>query len=322
MGPARRATEFILLADDHPDVSVLVDLTLVLLGLAFLVAGGEAVVRGASGLADHFGVSAFFVGVTVVAVGSSVPEIVTSAYAAAYGAPDLLVGHIVGSVTSQITLGVGLVGVVSPLVVHRSKTLTYGGGMLLAMLVMTAATLTGGISRLEGAGMIALYLVILTAVKRREDEATPISESTLVPKHAVPVLLAGLAVVLVGGNLVVTHDVPLADGLGVPQYLVGVVTGLGTTLPEVVVSLVAVSRDRGGIAIGTLLGSNITDPLFSLGVGAVAAGIHPTDPVASSLAYMLVASTFVVVLLAWRERVGRAVGVACLLAYLPTFLVL
>lgn len=303
-------------------MSAVVHLAFVLAGLACLVAGGEAVVRGASALADYFGVSTFFVGVTVVAVGSSVPEIVTSASAAAYGAGDLLVGHIVGSVTSQITLGLGLVGVVSPLAVRRSKALTYGGGMLLAMLVMTAAVLTNGVARVEGLGMIALYLVVLALVARREDDAATASGATLGPRRAVPAVLLGLAVVLVGANLVVTHGVPLARALGVPRYLVGVVTGLGTTLPEVVVSIVAVSRGRDGIAVGTLLGSNITDPLFSLGVGAVVAGVHPTTPVASSLAYMLVASLGVVAALAWRERVGRALGVACLLAFLPTFLLL
>lgn len=293
-----------------------------LAGVTTLVYGGDRVVDGASELARHAGVSTFFVGVTVVAVGSSVPEIATSLYAAAYGSGDLVVGHIVGSATSQITLGVGILSLAAPLSVAREKTRIYGGGMLAAMAVMAVALQSGTITRTQGALMVLAYLGFLAVLAEHEDYAEHVSESELTLRRATGYVLLGVALVVVGGHLLVTGSQRLAVSLGVPSYLVGLVTGLGTTAPEIAVALVAVRRDRTGIAVGTLLGSNITDPLFSLGVGAALAGVHVTgvDAVLTSVVYMIVASALVLAVVYTRRPVGRAGSLACLVLYVPTFL--
>lgn len=293
-----------------------------LAGVTTLVYGGDRVVDGASELARHAGVSTFFVGVTVVAVGSSVPEIATSLYAAAYGSGDFVVGHIVGSATSQITLGVGILSLAAPLSVSRQKTRVYGGGMLAAMAVMAVALQSGTITRTQGALMVLAYLGFLAVLAEHEDYAERVAESELTLQRAAGYVLLGVALVVVGGHLLVTGGQRLAVRVGVPSYLVGLVTGLGTTAPEIAVALVAVRRDRTGIAVGTLLGSNITDPLFSLGVGAALAGVHVTgvDAVLTSVRYMIVASALVLAVVYTRRPVGRTGSLACLVLYVPTFL--
>jgi len=303
---------------------VLAALLALLAGVTTLVYGGDRVVDGASALARHAGVSAFFVGVTVVSVGSSVPEIATSLYAAAYGSGDLVVGHIVGSATSQITLGVGVLSLAAPLSVAREKTRVYGGGMLAAMAVMAVmavALQSGTITRVQGALMVLAYLGFLAVLAEHEDYADHVDDSELSLGRAAGSVLLGVALVVVGGHLLVTGGQRLAVQVGVPSYLVELVTGLGTTAPEIAVELVAVRRDRTGIAVGTLLGSNITDPLFSLGVGAALAGVHVTavPGVLASVGYMLAASAVVLAILYARRPVGRAGSLACLVLYVPTF---
>jgi len=154
-----------------------------------------------------------------------------------------------------------------------------------------------------------------------EDYADHVDDSELSLGRAAGSVLLGVALVVVGGHLLVTGGQRLAVQVGVPSYLVGLVTGLGTTAPEIAVALVAVRRDRTGIAVGTLLGSNITDPLFSLGIGAALAGVHVTgvSGVLASVGYMLAASAVVLAILYARRPVGRAGSLACLVLYVPTF---
>lgn len=124
---------------------------------------------------------------------------------------------------------------------------------------------------------------------------------------------------IVGGHLLVTGARGVAAAIGVPTYLLGLLTGLGTTTPEIVVAALAVRCERGGIAVGTLFGSNITDPLFSLGVCAAVAPIAVENLEATllSVGYMLVVSTAVALPFYRRDETGRLTGVGCLLLYVP-----
>lgn|GEM_PF-610174 len=303
----------------------LVDLATVAVGLAILVFGGDRVVSGASSIAAEAGVSTFFVGVTVVAVGSSIPEIATSIYASLYGTGTFVVGHVVGSATSQITLGIGVVAFATSLAVSRRKVGVYGGGMLGAMGVMSYVVASGTISRVEGVLMVALYVGYLGALVEAEDFATQTASRV---EHgdvttALTWTVVGLAFVIAGGHFLVTGSQSLARSADVAPYLIGLVTGLGTTSPEIAVALLAIRRDHDGIAVGTLLGSNITDPLFSLGIGATVAGFEIVGTQASlaGIRYMVLASGIVLTILLVRDEVGRIGGLTCLLLYIPSFLV-
>jgi len=214
-------------------------------GLALLLVGADRTVRSAAELALYYGVSTFFVGVTVISVGTSIPEMTTSVYAATYGAGDLLVGNIVGSETAQITLAIGIVALISPIAAERRNVLIYGGAMVLAMVIMIL-TLEDGITRSEGVLMMLAYLMFI-------------------------------------------HDLYSTEG-------------------------------GEGISVGSLLGSNITDPVFSLGVGALVADVTLADPaaVAASVTYMLVVSLVVLGLLYWRRGIGRRSALVCMLLYLPS----
>jgi len=294
-----------------------------LVGLVLLVYGADKTVRAAGELALYYGVSPFFVGVTVIAVGTSIPEMTTSMSASFYGAGDLVVGTIVGSETAQITLAVGIVALVAPVVAERRNVLIYGGAMVLAMIIMIL-TLEDGITRSEGVLMMLSYAVFVHDLYSNEggEEITEeVVDEREPPEQALPWILGGLALVVVGGHLLVTNGTAIARLLGIPAFVVGLLTGLGTTAPEIAVAVVAAREGREGISVGSLLGSNITDPVFSLGVGALVADVVVTDfaSVMASTTYMLAVSLVVLGLLYWREGLDRPAGVVCLLLYLPSF---
>jgi cation:H+ antiporter len=303
---------------------MIVPVALFALGLVALVAGADRAVNAAGDLALYYGVSHFFVGVTVVSVGTSVPEMATSVYASFYGAGDLVVGNIVGSETSQITLALGVVALIAPVETDRRNVATYGGAMLLAMVIMTLTLLEdGAISRSEGFLMMLSYVAFVYILFTNEG-GTEISEETVErrgPRETVPWILGGLLAVVGGGQLMVTNGVEIARAVGVSEYLIGLLTGLGTTLPEIVVAGLAAHRGDGGISVGSILGSNITDPVFSLGIGPL---LFPIDVgsvgrVRTSLFYMIGVSLFVLGVMWWRRGIDRRVALVCLSLYFPTF---
>jgi cation:H+ antiporter len=306
---------------------MLVEVALFLAGLAGLVVGADRAVTSAGDLALYYGVSPFFIGVTVISVGTSVPEMVTSVYASFYGAGDLVVGNIVGSETAQITLAIAVVALISPVVAERRNVLVYGTAMVLAMIIMLLVLDDGRIGRSEGLLMMLAYVQFIYTLYTNEG-GTEITEEVIeeprTPRETLPWILGGLALVVVGGQVMVTNGVTLARLVGFPQYLVGLLTGLGTTMPEIVVAGIAAHEGRSGISIGSILGSNITDPVFSLGVGAVFFDVVLADPAAvtPSLFYMLAVSITVLGLIYWREGVDRRAAVVCLLLYAPAFVVL
>jgi cation:H+ antiporter len=306
---------------------MLVEVVLFLAGLVGLIAGADRAVTAAGDLALYYGVSPFFIGVTLISVGTSVPEMVTSVYAAYYGAGDLVVGNIVGSETAQITLAIAVVAFVAPFVAERRNVLVYGSAMILAMIVMLLTLDDGVIGQSEGFLMMLAYVQFIYTLYTNEggEEITEeVIERVSTPRETLPGILGGLALVVVGGQIMVTNGVVLARLAGIPEYLLGLLTGLGTTLPEIVVAGIAAHEGRGGISVGSILGSNITDPVFSLGVGALFFDIVVDDLAAlqGSLTYMLVVSVLVLALFYWREGIDRRAAVVCLLLYFPTFVVL
>jgi cation:H+ antiporter len=296
----------------------------VVLGLGLLIYGGERAVEAAVALARTFGVPTILIGGTLVAVGSSIPEIATALYAGYYGVGDFVVGHVIGSATSQITLGVGVVALLSPLRLEREKVRTYGLGMVLAMTLMVAAIVSGTVTRLEGAGLALTYLVFL-GVRLHTDDQTRQVDRHADTDHSLPRavgwIVVGFVLVAIGGHALVIHSRALAVALGVPEYLLGLVTGLGTTLPEIAIAALAVTRGEADIAVGTLFGSNVTDPLFSLGVGALVSGfaVEHVGATVTSGVYMIAVSLLVVALFYVNGEINRRAALGCILLYAPTY---
>lgn len=302
-------------------------------GAAALYFGAEWLVRGSSRLARSFGISALVVGLTVVALGTSAPELVVSTLAALRGQGGVAVGNVVGSNILNLALIVGAGALVAPLTVRMSLIFREAPLMVAAALSLPLLAWDGVLSRLDG-GLLTLgfvgYLVFVLRSARREPaevgaefeefEAAggrPEPGSRL---RAVGLAAAGLAVLVVGAQLLVDAAVFFARAAGVSEVVVGLtVVALGTSLPELATSVVAAARDEGDIAMGNVVGSNIFNSLIILGAAALARPIA-ADP---SLLYfeipaMLGISLLFPLLAYARRTLGRWEG-ALLLGYYVTF---
>lgn len=253
-------------------------------GLALLIGGAELLVRGASRLAIAIGMSPLVVGLTVVAFATSSPELVVSVSSALDGRADLALGNVIGSTIANVLLILGLAAVIAPLVV-RSQLVRFDVPVMIAaaalviVLSLDGAVGTGdGLILLVGLG---LYLTRLIVGVRREpatagDVPTEDVRVPSVPRDAAWVV-AGLGMLVFGSNLLVSAAVTVAQRLGVSELVIGLtLVAVGTSLPEIATSVLAVLRGSRDLAVGNAVGSNIFNLLAVLGItGVVAPGGVP-----------------------------------------------
>lgn len=304
-------------------------------GLVLLILGGELLVRGSVRVAERMGVSPLLIGLTLVGFGTSTPELVTSVQAAMIGSPGIAVGNIVGSNMANILLILGLSAVIAPILVQSQALWRDGGLGILAGLLMGGAALTVGLVRPVGLLLVGLLIAYLVYAYRQERLATvdhtaaferaeaieaadPALRPTAGPVAAglwswlVPILtaVAGLAIIILGGRLLVAGAVDLARLLGMSETVIGLtIVAVGTSMPELVTSVLAALRRQADVALGNVLGSNIYNVL---GIGWLTALISPTAVPAQiatiDLPLMIAASLLLFVFARSGARLSRIEG--------------
>ena len=290
---------------------------LVAFGLAALLVGGDALVRGAVGVARRFGVSPLVIGLTLVGFGTSAPELVTSVSAALSGVPGIALGNVVGSNIANILLILGVAALINPVVGRwadlRREAAWVGGSALL----LVALSLTGQIATWSGPVLLALLGLYLWGAFR---STSSVPEDVSIPADPFPGaalrLIVGL-VLVIGGAIALVHGATaIARLYGVPEAVIGLtLVAIGTSLPELATTVMAARRGQSDVALGNILGSGIFNILGILGVTALVAPL-PVDPViARDIWVMLATTALVLALLAWRARIGRLTGAGFLLLY-------
>jgi cation:H+ antiporter len=259
-----------------------------ILGLACLGAGAELLVRGAARIATACGIAPLVVGLTIVAYGTSTPELAVNLKAAAAGQADLAIGNVIGSNIFNILLILGVCAVLQPLVVAAQLVRLDVPLLIGASLVVWGMSFDGVISRFDGAVLFAgivVYTVFAIRQSRRETAAVQAEyqEAPHVPARRpergakfwllqLTLILTGLAVLVVGARWVVDASVEIARALGVSELIIGLtIIAAGTSLPEVATSVVATVRGQRDIAIGNAVGSNLYNLGSILGLSALLA---------------------------------------------------
>ena len=255
-------------------------------GFVLLLFGAEYLVRGAVSLARRLNVSPMIIGMTIVAYGTTSPELVVSLQAAIDGLPGISVGNVVGSNIANILLILGLSAVIFPIVV-KPKTLYRDAAVMMgSALLFTALALNGIISRWQGALMVAALIVFSIYAFQAERKRGKANDPGDLPEEladefkdppqatwlAVLSIVGGVASVVVGAKLLVTAAVTTARYFGVGEEVIGLtIVAAGTSLPEVATSIAASVRGERDIAVGNVVGSNIFNLLLVLGAAAVVA---------------------------------------------------
>ncbi|EKE44329.1 CaCA family Na+/Ca+ antiporter [Oceaniovalibus guishaninsula JLT2003] len=291
---------------------------LVLAGFVLLIGGGEALVRGAVAVAARLGVSPMVIGLTLVGFGTSTPELLTSVQAALAGSPGVAVGNVVGSNIANILLIVGIAALLRPMAVAGPAFRRDGGAMLAVAVLAAALVLLGDVGRLSGGLLLAGLCSYLVFTIR--SGAAPAEDLPAVPMRlvlALPLFAGGLLVTLLGARLLVTGAIDIAASLGVSEAVIGLsVVAIGTSLPELVTSVVAARRGQGDIALGNILGSNVFNILGILGATALIKPLEiPPQIALVDIWAMLAASVALLVMGLTGGRISRGEGGVLLACY-------
>ncbi len=300
------------------EISINVALTLV--GLAMLCLGGNWLVNGGVIIAKKLRISSLIIGMTVVAYGTSTPELAAS-IAAAGEHSEIILGNIIGSNIANIGMVIGIAAIMVPLVIKRSTLRKEIPIMLGVSLLLIVLSIDGEISQYDGiiliGTLIAFTIFTFKDIKKQRDEN---NKDTKVTKNNVYLKAAGLitlGVILlgVGALLTVENAVVLAKEFGLSEKLIGLtVIAIGTSLPELITSVIAIRKGHTDIGIGNIIGSNIYNVLMIMGVGAVLGSVIIASEVFIDYAIMIAFSASLLV--AWKMGViSRAMGIILAIAY-------
>jgi cation:H+ antiporter len=318
---------------------MLLSIGLVVLGLALLAVGGEILLRGGGGLATRLRLTPAVIGLTVVAAGTSVPELAVSAIASLQNQTDLAVGNVVGSNIFNIVFILGLCAIIRPLAIGGNTIRLEFPVLALVTLMCLAVTQDGDVNRVDAVLLVSVYLCFtayMVALVRQQMNATELQEfgaevEELAGRSAEPrglpaltgLILGGAALLGVGAQSTVTGAVDLARLFGLSERVIGLtIIAVGTSLPEVVTSLVSVARGRDDVAIGNVIGSNLFNILGILGLSALVSPlvVHPLI-VARDQWWMLAVTLLLFPMMFTGYRVNRWEG-ATLFAIYIVYLVL
>jgi cation:H+ antiporter len=301
------------------------DLLLILLGVALLYAGGEALVRGASALGRILGLTPMVIGLTVVSFGTSSPELAASLTAVLQDSPAVSFGNIVGSNIANLGLVLGATAAIWPLAVAAKFLQREMPFLVLISLSMFWLVRDGAVDQPEGLVLVvvlAVYLLLLTRKTVETEEVTAefareYGTAKLGVAWSLFVVVVGIGLLILGANSLIHGAVGVARSLGVSERVIGLtVVAFGTSLPELAACIVAAVKREGDIVLGNLIGSNIFNILFILGVTATVRPLEvETELVRLDLAVMLVLTLVVWGFLATGRRLVRWEGVVLFAGY-------
>lgn len=302
---------------------------LIFLGLAGLFFGGNWLVRGASNLSASFGVSSLIIGLTIVAVGTSMPELFVSVQAALRGSNELSIGNIIGSNIANIGLILGLTGIVAPIAVKAIMVRREIPIMILFSIFTILLTLDGEINQLDGILLLFSFVgfssMFYFLAKREQDEHNRLLAEMEEPPAPAEInrmveigfLALGIVTLVLGSSFMVEGATAIARLMGVSELLIGVtIVAVGTSLPELAASLTAAMKGENDIAIGNVVGSNIANLLLILGATTAIKPIPiETSQIEVELLVML-GFAFLLVPFAWNQKLDRRASAIFLGAYL------
>ena len=304
-----------------------------ILGFLLLVKGADLFVDGASSIAKRLRIPSLIIGLTIVAFGTSAPELAVSVTAAFKGSNDIALGNVVGSNIFNLLVVIGVSAMICPLAVEKSMIkkdypLSIGATLLLGLLVMDqflGKKDAMSLSRLDGIILLAgfalfMYLTIREGLAKRKEQLQS-QEEEIPVKYSLPVSIllsvAGLLGIIFGGDMTVNSAKEIARAFGLSEALIGLtIVAIGTSLPELVTSVVASKKGESDIALGNAVGSNLFNILFILGVSSTILPMSVSPTYLYDIGFLLVVSLLVFIPVAAKQKISRGTGAAMTGAYI------
>ena len=303
-------------------MNFILQLLLLALGFFMLVKGADWFVDGACWVAEKFRIPQLIIGLTIVAMGTSAPEAAVSLTSAAKGVADITIGNIVGSNIMNILVILGLASVIIPIAVAKSTIRIELPFLLVITGVLYLMGLDGTISLLDGVILVLFFLVYLgylfyCARKNPEDASEEEDKKILKPWQALLGLLVGLALILWGSDIAVDAATEIARILGMSERLIGLtIVALGTSLPELVTSVTAARKGNADIAMGNIVGSNIFNILFVVGLSSLIIPVPFSAAFRTDMLIALGVAAFLLIVSIPKQKLTRVGGGLMLIGYI------
>ncbi|MDP6662180.1 MAG: sodium:calcium antiporter [Candidatus Thalassarchaeaceae archaeon] len=306
------------------------DAVYVLIGFVFLMGGGEGLVQGAIRISGRLQVPPLLIGFTIVAIGTSLPELAVALEAVRQSSPEIAVGGVIGSNVANVMLVLGTAAVLGVCSDPDEGIKRDAVAVMAATLVLLAIVLIGGASQMVGFGMIvalAGYYCYAYIDATRTGEEVEVGHSWLPDRLdlAVPSCIAGGWMIWMGAEFLVKGATGIAESYGISEAVIGLsMVALGTSLPELAVTLVAGLRGQGGVAIGNVLGSNVINILGILGAAAiVGGGLGISSSFAERDVWVVLATSGIIAgMLLGERKMGKGIGSTMIFGYLAYIIIL
>ena len=310
-------------------MDIMLTIVLLLVGFVLLVKGSDMFVDGSASVARLMGIPAVIVGLTIVSMGTSAPEAAVSITAGIKGSSEIAISNLVGSNTFNMLCVAGLSAAITPFAVDR-LILKRDFPICIGIMVITMLmSLDGSISRLDGIILLVIFvaymsLLVYSAIKNREVDQDE-EEKPMSPIKSIIFIVIGIAAIIGGGEIVVNSAQKLAYTFGMSETLVGVtIVAIGTSLPELVTSVIAAKKGQSGIAIGNVVGSSIFNLAFVLGMSSSinAVGVVPEALIDTGIMIAVNLLGFVFCITAKRLARWEGIALLCIYAAYTTYLII
>ena len=308
------------------------DVGSVLVGLILLCIGGYAIVSGGVSLAKKLRISSMIIGLTVVAYGTSTPELAAAVLAAFNSHTELILGNVIGSNISNVGMVIGISAIFAPLLISKITVSRWIPIMIGVSLLVIGLSYDGELSQIDGiiliASLIGFTLYTIKAVKKQKLQSTEVIENETIEgeyflsKYKIDtypqsfgLIAVGIVLLFLGGHLTVDGAVNIAESLGLSQLIIGVViVAIGTSLPELITSIIAIAKKQTDIGVGNIVGSNIYNILLILGISSTIIGIPVSADVFSN--YYIMIAFSLVLFIGFRKYIPRFVGIGLTIAFI------
>lgn len=298
-------------------------LCFILVGFVLLIGGAEYLVKGAVAIANKLKIPAIIVGLTIVAFGTSTPEFVVSIKAAFNGAAGIAIGNIVGSNIANILFILGVTSVIYPVVCNRKEFLRDYKFLLLVNVLFVCFAITGKFVCWQGLVLLALLFAFIYFNYRnsKDNDASEDAVSVLASKSwwvVVLITIAGLIAIMYGADLLVKGAIDIARILGVSEEIIGLtIVAVGTSLPELATTVVAALRKQNGVALGNIVGSNIWNIVFIMGLTSTIIDVEvPRQFLLYDIWVMVLATMLLFPIMLSQNKISRIEGGVFLLIYM------
>lgn len=297
------------------------NIILLLVGFVLLIKGADFFVDGSSSVAKLIGIPGFVIGLTVVAMGTSAPEAAVSISAGLQGSNEIAVSNVIGSNSFNLLVVAGICAVIKPYkiekeLLHRDFPVNVVVSVVLLLMALAGATLT----RFNGILMLVCFaayiaFILWVAFKNREKQ-TYEDVKTMSPLLSVLAIIGGLAAVIFGGDMVVDSATAIAQQLGWSETFIGLtIIAIGTSLPELVTSIVAAKKGESGLAMGNVIGSNLFNIMLILGLSSTINPIPIDTNGVINISILIGVTALIYVACLLKKGMGRVVGAASVLGY-------